>query len=84
MHARAMGADIGAKKMSISKDAITFEFDNGHFLSRSGRTALTHAFGTRLTFSWQVRPGLTYSLQGEDAEKALPIAERILKAMADA
>jgi len=83
MRARAIAADLGAKRLIAGKDNVTVEFETARLLTRSARNVLTQQFGPRLQAAWQNQPALTYRLDGESAEEAIQVAQRILKALAE-
>jgi transcription-repair coupling factor (superfamily II helicase) len=83
MRARAIAADLGAKRIVAGKDAVVVEFDNGRFLSRGTRNVLSQHFGTRLEFAWQNEPALRYKLDGESSEESIKAVQRLLKVLAE-
>ncbi len=81
MRVRARGADLGATSITASKEAVRIEFDSAHVLTKKVRALLAEQFGSRITFAWQERPGLTFSLgSGDDP---LQSTEHLLAALND-
>ncbi len=83
MRVRALGAEIGAKRIAAGKERIALEFDSGRLLTRSNRSVLAQQFGDRLEFSWQNQPGMIFKLNGETDEEAIRLAQRLLQALAE-
>jgi len=83
MRVRACGAELGVKKMAVTKNTLAAEFDSGHFLSRKKRTALTQKLGDRLQFAWQDRPSFTYTLNAHESRNPVQATLNVLRILAE-
>ncbi len=83
VHVRALGGDIGASRVAVTRDKIVITFESAQLFTRKTRNTLAHAYGEALSFAWQERPGLTLKLEPARPEEQLEPAKRLLKALAD-
>jgi transcription-repair coupling factor (superfamily II helicase) len=78
---RALGAEIGARSLAGSKEAVIVQFDSGTFLTRKARGGLEKFLGDGLEFSWQDKPAVRLALS--NGENPVQAAERLLGAMVE-
>ncbi|MCC6697775.1 MAG: transcription-repair coupling factor [Candidatus Hydrogenedentes bacterium] len=83
MRVRALGADVGAKRIAAAKGAVCIELESGALLSRKNRDTLAHQFGNRLDVTWQESPSITLKLQGGHEQDPIQAAILLLRAMAE-
>jgi len=82
MRVRALGADVGAKRIVGGKAGVTVELETGRQLERGRREMLTHAFGNRVTFAWKDTPSITCAVEDSGDDNAvITTAQRLLKAL---
>ncbi|MCC6487802.1 MAG: transcription-repair coupling factor, partial [Candidatus Hydrogenedentes bacterium] len=83
MRVRALGADVGARRIAAAKGAVGIELESGALLSRKNRDTLAHQFGNRLDVTWQEFPSITLKLQGGHEQDPIQAAILLLRAMAE-
>ncbi|HIJ65429.1 MAG TPA: hypothetical protein HPP77_05700, partial [Candidatus Hydrogenedentes bacterium] len=62
MQLRALGAEVGAKSIALTKTAVSVTFDSPRLLTRRLRNALIQQFGDRAAFSWENGPSIAFAL----------------------
>jgi len=83
MQVRALGADVGAKRVVCGKSAVAVEFDSGQSLTRKSHDILSHQFGDRLDFAWHGDPMVTLRTAAETPEDILDSARLLLEALTE-
>ena len=81
MKLRAQASDLGIKKMAASKDAVSIEFETGHFLNRRARSELELAYGDRLQFIWKDRPTAKLTIPLDTSIEPVKHAEQLLQSL---
>ena len=80
---RALGADVGATKITVADGAIHVELESSTLLTSDARHELTHEFGPRLKLAWRDNPGLQFRLRKHGDEDVVAIAKRLLTALGE-
>ena len=83
MRVRALGADVGARRIAAAKGVVSVELESGALLSRKNRDTLMHQFGNRLDVTWQETPSITLKLQGVQEQDPIQAVVLLLRAMAE-
>ena len=81
MRVRALGADVGAKTLSVANGTVRVEFDSTATVNKTIRGNLSARFGGRVSFTWEERPLVALTItKGDDPVGA---AERLLESMVE-
>ena len=81
MRVRALGAELGAKRVLAAKRTLVVEMTSGRFHEGGMRNALVQAFGKRIQFAWKNQPSIELQMTDEAPETVLEEARKFLETL---